>query len=311
LSAEQAMGEGWLGALHPDDRERVFLEWNQSVRENRTMNLEHRIVRPDGRVLWVLVQSTGLRTFSGEITGYIGTITDITEYKQREKLDAELQAEKARVSIMEKEKRHLREKEMLVKDLHDGIGGIVTNIAMLGQYGLLQKEAESCHDILVKIVGLASDGSTEIRSFMNSIESGDSAWSDLLAEIKGYSEKMFEPHSIDLQVSTNFADGIAPVGPFCYVNIIRICREIIANIIKHAHASSVRLVFVTTAERFELSFTDDGRGYDQESVKRRGLANMITRAHDIGAVLAVSSSIEGTTVSLRMPLQELQESPCI
>jgi signal transduction histidine kinase len=203
---------------------------------------------------------------------------------------------------MEEEKRHLREKEMLVKDLHDGIGGIVTNIAMLGQYGLMQGEVSQCHETVARMVELASAGVTEIRSFMNSLESGESAWSDLLAEVKGYAERMFEPYHISLAVSSRIADGLPPIGLFRYANIVRICREAITNIIKHAGADSVTLFFSVTAERFELSIVDDGVGYFPDTIKRRGLANMFSRARAVGAELTLRSSSDGSTVSLDMAL---------
>jgi len=246
-------------------------------------------------------------------------VRDITEHRHLEQqkralLAAELETEKTRLNIVEKEHRHLREKEMLVKDLHDGIGGIVTNIAMLGQFALMQSDAGQCHITLDRIVGLASEGASEIRSFMNSIESGESSWSDLLAEIKGYTERMLEPHAIRVEVSANICERLSPIGPFRYVNIVRICREVTANIIKHSGARSVRLFFLATTEQFELSLVDDGIGYNPDSVKKRGLANMRTRAREIGADITMASSSGGTTVSLVMPLIEQQiqlEEKCI
>ena len=219
-----------------------------------------------------------------------------------------MEEEKIRVRSIEKEKRHLRETEMLVKDLHDGIGGIVTNIAMLSQVALLENVDGQCQKTLDRIVGLASEGVAEIRSFMNSIESGESAWSDLLAEIKGHTERMLEPHSICLEASANIVEMISPIGLFRYVNIVRICREITTNIVKHSGARSVRLFFLATSEQLELSMADDGIGCNPDRVMKRGLASMHTRAREIGAFLSVASSAGGTTVNLVMPLPR-QEGP--
>ena len=302
MPAKQAMGEGWTNAVHRDDRERVFAEWNHSVGKNCNMKLEHRICRPDGQVLWVLVQTTRLLTPSGEITGYIGTITDITELRQREKLEAELQQEKVHIKTVEKEKEHLHEKEMLIKDLHDGIGGIITNITMLGQYGLLQPDIEQCRQILHKIVGLASEGGAEIRSFMNSIESSESSWTDLLAEIKGFMSKMFEPQGIFFEVSSDIPEAMQALGVYRYVNIVRICREIVTNIVKHAGADTVTFVFQVSLDRLALSIADNGIGFDPSAVKRRGLTNMLARAREIGAELSVESPGESTTIRIVLPL---------
>ena len=83
LSTEEAAGEGWAAALHPDDRDAVFREWWRAAAESRPFRLEYRFRRPDGSTTWVLGQSLPLR--DGErITGHIGTVTDITARKGAE-----------------------------------------------------------------------------------------------------------------------------------------------------------------------------------------------------------------------------------
>jgi PAS domain S-box-containing protein len=300
LTESSAMGNGWTDIIHPDDKQLFLAEKNLAIKELRPFRMEFRLIRPDGQLIWVLGQAVILPSGCRRI----GTITDITPLKLREALAEELEEKKIRMSIMEKEKRHLREKEMLVKDLHDGIGGIVVNLTMLGQYGLMQTKNGPCRcsETFNKIIDLASEGGSEIRSFMNSLESGESAWSDLLAEIKDYSEKMLAPYDISLVVSALITEGLPAIGLFRYVNIVRICREIIANVIKHAHASTVTLVFSAAEERFEVSIADDGVGYNSDTVKRRGLANMFSRALEIGADLSGTSSSAGSTVILTLPL---------
>ncbi|MDK9716423.1 MAG: ATP-binding protein [Trichlorobacter sp.] len=84
LSLEQARGDGWGQALHPDDREKVFGEWQQSVAEHRSFALEYRFKRPDGSVSWVYGQSAEIFDNKGGIIGYVGTVTDISLRKKVE-----------------------------------------------------------------------------------------------------------------------------------------------------------------------------------------------------------------------------------
>ena len=84
LMPEEAHGEGWARALHPEDRERVFGEWHEAAKENLPFQSEYRFQRPDGVVSWVFAQALAEKTKDGEIIGYVGTITDITERKQAE-----------------------------------------------------------------------------------------------------------------------------------------------------------------------------------------------------------------------------------
>lgn len=212
-----------------------------------------------------------------------------------------------------KEVQHHHEKERLIKDIHDGVGGIVTNIVMLGQYGSTHTDIKKCQETLHKITELATEGTEEIRSFMNSIESGVSAWSDLLAELKNYAEKMFEPHSIKLTVIKDINIDAPEVKTFRYVNIVRIFREGITNIVKHAHAHHVKLVFIVDQQQCMVSLEDDGVGCDISMLRKRGLASMKSRAKSISADISLTASPgNGTIIRLSLPLIEpkQQEPAC-
>ena len=79
ISAKQAQGYGWHEAIHPDDRERIFKLWDDYVKSNKTWNFEYRFCTPNQKITWVLGTAIPLRNEQGEITGYLGMNTDITE----------------------------------------------------------------------------------------------------------------------------------------------------------------------------------------------------------------------------------------
>ena len=80
ISAEKALGQGWLAAVHPMDRGRVTEHWagHEEVRD-----FDFRFAVPSGVVTWVLAQCVP-QIQDGQLTGYIGCITDITARKQAE-----------------------------------------------------------------------------------------------------------------------------------------------------------------------------------------------------------------------------------
>ena len=84
LSPEEAKGDGWQQALHPDDRKRISSLWNEYVSEKKPWNFEYRFCTPDRKITWVLGTVIPLTNEQGEITGYLGMNTDITERKQAE-----------------------------------------------------------------------------------------------------------------------------------------------------------------------------------------------------------------------------------
>ncbi len=84
VETELAAETGWLNAIHPDDVERVNTEWYQAVIDRVPFKSEYRFLRPDGAVSWVIGQAVAEIGDGGEVKGYVGTITDISDRKQAE-----------------------------------------------------------------------------------------------------------------------------------------------------------------------------------------------------------------------------------
>jgi PAS domain S-box-containing protein len=84
LTEAEALGEGWARALHPEDRERVFTEWYQAAADNIPFKTECRFQRPDGKVTWLWTLAEAELDAGGQVVGYVGAITDITERKRTE-----------------------------------------------------------------------------------------------------------------------------------------------------------------------------------------------------------------------------------
>jgi len=84
LTADQALGEGWLEAVHPEDQEKLSQGWHESTRLHQSAYSDYRFLRPDGTLAWVMGQALPEINAENEIIGYVGTITDITERKQAE-----------------------------------------------------------------------------------------------------------------------------------------------------------------------------------------------------------------------------------
>jgi PAS domain S-box-containing protein len=88
LTFEEAIGFGWLNAVHPDDREQLERKWKTDFQLHQSSIAEYRFLKPDGSIIWVIGNASP-EWNSNKITGYIGTITDITEHKKAEEVIAE------------------------------------------------------------------------------------------------------------------------------------------------------------------------------------------------------------------------------
>ncbi len=84
LSFEQSLGEGWVDALHPDDRENVLRQWRIGAQFGSDFDHEYRVITPDQQLRWVRARAKAMHTAPSELVGYVGTAEDITERKHAE-----------------------------------------------------------------------------------------------------------------------------------------------------------------------------------------------------------------------------------
>lgn len=84
LTLEESLGEGWTRAVHPADREAVMKAWEEAIQDQREFSLEFRYRTPRNIEGWVHSRAVGLHSVTGEITGFVGTVEDITERKKAE-----------------------------------------------------------------------------------------------------------------------------------------------------------------------------------------------------------------------------------
>ena len=86
LPYQKALGNGWLDAVHEEDRKAILYRWENATGKNEKTLSEYRFVKPDGTIAWVMGQAIPEKNSNNEIIGYIGTVTDITERKQAEEI---------------------------------------------------------------------------------------------------------------------------------------------------------------------------------------------------------------------------------
>lgn len=97
MNFENALGDGWLQSVHPEDRELIKTEWNFSIANNKKSETEYRFLLKDGSIKWVLSQALPELNAQNKIIGYVGTTTDITDIKlyQQEQFELREKAETA------------------------------------------------------------------------------------------------------------------------------------------------------------------------------------------------------------------------
>jgi len=84
LSFEEAKDTGWNNVLHPDDQERAWTVWRQSLQTGKPYEIAYRIRQHDGQYRWFLGRALPFLDNNGKISKWYGTCTDIHTQKSAE-----------------------------------------------------------------------------------------------------------------------------------------------------------------------------------------------------------------------------------
>ena len=75
---EEVVGQAWHSLLHPDDRAGVHDAWQRSVEQGTPLEIEYRLLHPDGQVRWIAGRSTEVYGDDGQLVGFVGGALDVT-----------------------------------------------------------------------------------------------------------------------------------------------------------------------------------------------------------------------------------------
>lgn len=254
--------------------------------------------KKDGTIFPVELRALLIKDDSDCNIGMWAIVRDITERTLAQKEKDKLYNER-----IEEKQRHLTEREGLLMDLHDGIGGLVTNIRLLADLSQKMNDRESIKTTLATISKLSTDAISEIRDLMQSLDSGELNWQTLVATIKNEGAAMVEAHGISFKAEAKI-DASGQPGSLLWVNLFRIYKEALTNVIKHAHAKSVEVILQISKDKLTLEVQDDGIGWNEQTTSGRGHSIMQKRAKDLGGAVTVSSGSAGARVGLEIPLPQ-------
>ena len=80
----EALGLGWIEAIHPEDRDRTMEECSEATDRRAPFRIEYRLLRSDGEYRWALNAGVPRYSEGGAFLGYIGSIIDVHERKRTE-----------------------------------------------------------------------------------------------------------------------------------------------------------------------------------------------------------------------------------
>ena len=115
---------------------------------------------------------------------------------------------------------------------------------------------------------------------------------DRAAESLGFTPALRMTGLLDTLVPRHIAD-----------HLLAVLREALSNAARHAHATMVEVAAEVADGLVRLRVADNGRGTDPSVTRRSGLANLRSRAEDLGGTFSLSpNQPSGTVLEWAVPL---------
>jgi signal transduction histidine kinase len=95
------------------------------------------------------------------------------------------------------------------------------------------------------------------------------------------------------------------------ITLLRVLQEACANVVKHAGATSMKVLLRYTRNQITMMIADDGNGFRAKFAEKQGygLSTMKQRVRDQNGALDIQSDIgRGTALWIRIPVTEEIES---
>jgi signal transduction histidine kinase len=213
--------------------------------------------------------------------------------------EGKLEASVARLRAFERDHLLAAERERIVREMHDGIGGqLVRTLSMVERRGVDPQEiTESLRGAL-----------EEMRLVIDSLDPGARDLAALLADFRDRLGPRVERCGLRFEWAVRDVPD-APLGAEALLDVLRILQEAVTNALRHAKATRIRVDAAAALDdggrdgvRIELS--DDGIGLAPGARTGRGLDHMAARARRIGGSLRIvaEQAGSGTRVELWLPV---------
>lgn len=293
-SLEQQLGERWLEALHPDDRDGCSEAYLEAFHARRLFRTEYRIRTHDGEYRWLLDSGIPRYGSDGAFHGYVGGCIDITERREAEQMLRDLNR---RLIVAQEDERR-----RIARELHDHLNQQLALLAIdLQQLSIHPPEtaealAVALHADWRRTTEIASD----VHAISHRLHPSKLEALGLVATIRAHCRDMSRPSFAVRFSEHDVPPGIPPDVALCF---FRVLEEALTNASRHSGASTVNVTLEGDAGGIVLRVADAGRGLAPgQQATGIGLVSMRERLQLVGGTLSIESRQgEGMTVEARVP----------
>ena len=213
--------------------------------------------------------------------------------------------EKIQRLIYEKKLALEQERLRIARDMHDDLGSGLSALSLRSKI-ILQKNTDSnLEEEIQKIVRLSDELSQKVRETIWAVDVKNDSLEKLMVYLHKYAISLFE--LVNTTCSVSLPDKIQhiTVSGNHRRMVFLAYKEALNNITKYANATEVVVNMDMQGTFFLVSIYDNGIGFDPQLLENstgKGLRNMRQRMTEVGGTCQISTSDQGTSVLLTVPI---------
>lgn len=306
LPLEKLLDEGWLDAVHPEDRDYCVGTYTPAFEARTPVRVEYRVRRADGAYRWLL--ASGIPKFGpdGSFAGYVGCDVDITERRNAEDL---IRESRAALEVSHREVQQLAgnlltahedERRHLARELHDDLTQRLARLAIdAGRMESAANAPRGVRRLREDLVRLSED----VHSLSYRLHPSVLDDLGLVEALKAECDRVSRHGELRVDVEASAVPAALPAdASLC---LFRVAQEALHNAARHAHASAVTVLLSSRSSGLELAVSDNGSGFDPERPcdhASLGLSSMRERVRLLQGEFGIESAPgRGTTVVAWVP----------
>ncbi|MDP3841618.1 MAG: PAS domain S-box protein [Oxalobacteraceae bacterium] len=297
-----------LQVIHPEDRNAVYRMVRRAIDHNHNFNSISRIIRPDGTIRHVRFQGNILRSENRKLQTLVGSVLDITEFKNAEEALLQSQETIRRLAAHQEWVKE-NERKRIAREIHDELGQNL--LALRIDVSMLAARTEHCHPRLnAKVKAALNDIDVTIRSVRGIINNLRPAVLDLgLPAAFEWQVKEFQRRNgIACNLNISGGDADYQLEDDLATALFRILQESLTNISRHARADRITISLSKDAcDNVVMKVADNGIGLPQDSRRKAnsyGLIGIRERVNTLrGELIIDSHQNQGTALTVIIPTE--------
>lgn len=205
-----------------------------------------------------------------------------------------LAANFARMAALQQQHAAAQERQLIMQEIHDGLGSrLFTSLSRVERGDMATAQVA---DTLRDCIG-------DMRLALDALTPGEDDFRVVLGNFLFRWQTQLEDAHVRSTWTIDWPDSAPSPPPQDVLQLLRIAQEALTNVLKHAHATQVRVALRQRGGGLELDVEDDGSTPVPSTARMggRGLSNMQARARQLGGALRVERGQQGTRVLLCVP----------